>query len=292
MSYADVKARSVRLSDSTTNEVVLTSSLATLYNGTNRMNIAPTTISCDGELILTNTNFSGTTTGFTVALTDNSRKIATTAFVKGQVTNLTGYARLDTIQNWSATQNFTTITASTPATSDNSSTVATTAYVKANPAVVTLPIVLGSTGVLTTLGQSILYSVSGQTINSTSRCYAPSGYLAPGTYIMHMFIYAQPASYNVVVIHTAASATPLTNGQSSGLDFTTYSFGSGSTPATIDDTTTYREFGNKTVTNGLFAFQICPVITIVSSRPYIGVLGYMNGSTTNAIVQLKITRIA
>lgn len=286
MSDADLKAKSFRLSDSM-NEVFLTPTLASLYNGTNRINITPTTISSDGTFVLSNTNFSGTTTGVTTDTSDNSSKIATTAFVKAQVPNLTGYARLDSIQTWTNPQTFTTMTASTPATNDNSSTVATTAFVKANPSGLSLPIVLGSTGVLTTMGQSILYSVSNQTINSTGRGYAPSGLLAPGTYTVHMFIYTQPASYSVGVVHLASSSTPLTNAQSSGLDFT-YSF---SSSGGIDDNTTYKEFGNKTITNGLFTVNIFTVLKIVSSSPYICVYSYILGSTTTSKIELKITRI-
>ena len=291
MSYVVVKAKSLRLADSTTSipELDLTTSFASMYNGTNRLTVTPTTISCDSVLTLVNSSFSGTTTGFTMPTTDNSSKIATTAFVKAQLTNLTGYARLDSSQSWTNTQNFSTMTASTPATSDNSSTVATTAFVKAQPSL-TLPIVLGSTGVLTTLGQSVSYSATNQTINSTGRGYVPSGFLEPGTYTVHIFIYAQPASYKVAVVHLASSSTPLTNAQSSGLDYSVYSFPS--SVGGIDDNTTYKEFGNKTVTNGLFTVNIFTVLNIVSSGPYISVYSFIDGSTTAASIFLKITRIA
>jgi len=290
MNYADLKATSLRLSDTTATgipELVLTSGLASLYNGTNRIYITPTNVSSDGVLTLSNTTFSGTTTGFTMPSTDNSSKIATTAFVKAQT--IIGYARLDSNQSWTNTQNFSTMTASTPDTSDNSSTVATTAFVKSQP-LLTLPIVLGSTGVLTTLGQSITYLVTNQTINSTTRGYAPSGLLVPGTYTVDMNIYATPASYTVAVLHLGSSTSPLTNAQSSGLDFSVYSFAS--TVGGIDDNTTYRELGNKTVTNGVLNMNVFTVLNIVSAGPYICVCSYILGSTTAASISLKITRIA
>jgi len=291
MNYADLKATSLRLSDTTATgipELVLTSGLASLYNGTNRIHITPTNVSSDGVLTLSNTTFSGTTTGFTMPSTDNSSKIATTAFVKAQTP--IGYARLESNQSWTAAQNFSTITASTPATSDNSSTVATTAFVKAQPSL-TLPIVLGSTGVLTTLGQSITYLVTNQTINSTTRGYAPSGLLVPGTYTVDMNIYATPATYTSAVLQLGSSTSPLTNAQSSGLDLSVYAF-SASSVGGIDDNTCYRELGNKTITNGLLNMNVFTVLNIVSAGPYICVCSNISGSTTAASISLKITRIA
>jgi hypothetical protein len=113
MSYADFKANTIQLT-----------------NGVSNITLTPTTLFSDGILTISNVNLSGST-GVTVSSSDNSSNLATTAFVKAQTPNISGYAQLASVQTWTATQNFSTITASTPATSDNSSTVATTAFVKA-----------------------------------------------------------------------------------------------------------------------------------------------------------------
>jgi hypothetical protein len=113
MAYADFKANTIQLT-----------------NGVSNITLTPTTISSNGTLTLSNVNLSGST-GVTVSSSDNSSNLATTAFVKAQTPNISGYAQLATTQSWSAKQNFSTLTASTPATSDNSSKVATTEFVKA-----------------------------------------------------------------------------------------------------------------------------------------------------------------
>jgi hypothetical protein len=282
MSFAEFKAKSLRLVDSTISDVTLSPGTISAYNG-NRITIMPTTIFSDGILTISNANLSGTTCT-TVDTTDNSTKLATTAFVKGQVPNLTGYAQNTGSNAWTATQNFSTITASTPATSDNSSTVATTAFVKAQPAGLTIPIVLG-TGVLTTLGQSILYSTTAynKTFNSTERCFAPSGFLAVGSYLATIFVYANPATYNVAVYNLAASATQMTDNQTSGIDIDTYC---------LNDISLSREVNNVNINNGVLCESSCGVLNIVSSRPYISVALFLSGSTNNGIVQLKLARLS
>lgn len=284
MSYAEFNAKSLRLSDST-NEVVLTSGTASLYNGTNRINITSTTFSSDAILTITNANLSGATSA-TMVSTDNSSKWATTAFVKAQVPNLTGYAQNTLTQSWTATQNFSTITASTPATSDNSSTVATTAFVKAQSGGLTLPIVLGTTGVLTTLGQTILYSTTpyNKTINSTERVYAPSGLLAAGTYIVQISLYANPATYTITGYYLGSSATQMTDNQTSGIDYNTYN---------LNEMSSGVEVNGPTITNGVISNNTGMVLNILSSRPYVAVISSMQGGTTNAAnIQLKLTRLS
>lgn len=284
--FAEVNAKSLRLTETTTTlpEQSISSTLITLYNGTNRINITPTTLSSDAILAFTNMNLSGTSTGVTMVSTDNSSKLATTAFVKAQIPNFTGYAQTGVSQAWTATQNFSMVTATTPATSDNSSTVATTAFVKAQPAGLTLPIVLGTTGVLTTLGQSVIYSTStsllfNKTFNSTARAFAPSGLLAPGSYIAHVTVYANPVTYTVAVFGIAASATQMTVNQTTGLDYATYNeFG--------------QEIGNVNITNGVLSSACCTVLTIVSSRPYISAYVSVSGSTNVGEIQLKLTRLS
>ena len=80
--YADLKA----------NIIVATDSLS-VYDGTNRITITPTTLS-GTSLILSNANLSGTTTGVTQNVSDNSSKLATTAFVQQNLTSISvsGYA--------------------------------------------------------------------------------------------------------------------------------------------------------------------------------------------------------
>ena len=286
MSYADVETKSLRLSDSTMgpSEVLLSSSFATVYNGTNRLTITPTNISCDGILTITNAYLSGATSS-TMQSTENSTTWATTAYVKAQTLTTVGYAKNDVSQTWTATQNFSTITASTPATSDNSSTVATTAFVKAQPIGLTLPIVLGTTGVLRNLGQTILYSTTpyNKTLNSTERCFAPSGLLAVGSYIVQISVYANPATYTIGGFHLASSATQMSDNQTSGLDYETYNlnvlfFG--------------REVNNVNITNGIFHETISAVVNIISSRPYVSVSTILFGSTNAANIQLKLTRLS
>jgi hypothetical protein len=280
--FVEFKAKSLLLRDSNTSgipEVSISPGVLSIYNGSNRINITPTTISNDAIIAITNVNLSGTATGVTMASTDNSSKLATTAFVKSQTFNLSGYAQTSVIQTWTAIQNFSTITASTPATSDNSSTVATTAFVKAQPAGLTLPIVLGTTGVLTTLGQSILYSTNGfnKTFNSTERCFAPSGYLAEGSYIAHITVYTGDATYTIAVFGLATSATQITDGQTTtGLDL---GFG--------------KEINNVNINNGVLSATVCTVLTITSSRPYLSPRIYLigSGNTGGGWIQLKLTRL-
>jgi len=286
MSDADFKAKSLRLTDSTTgvSEVVLSSGLASVYNGTNRLTITPTTISSDVTITIRNANLSGVT-GVTMPSTDNSSRWATTAYVKAQVPSLTSYAQTSISQTWTAMQNFSKITASTPATSDNSSTVATTAFVKAQPAGLTLPIVLGTTGVLTKLGQTILYSTTAynKTINSTERAYAPSGLLAAGTYLIQMSMYANPATYTMGSYYLASSATQMSDNQTSGLDYNTYNSNELSFGAQVSDVN---------ITNGLYNKSSSAVVNIISTRPYISVCVGLTGSTTSGMIQLKLTRLS
>jgi len=279
----DLKANSLRLTEANSSslaELAVLSGLITMYNGSNRIMITPTTFSSDGILNVSNANLSGTSTGVAQLSSDNSSKLATTSFVKSQTIDLTGYVQTNVSQTWTATQNFSTITASTPATSDNSSKVATTAYVKAQPAGLTLPIVLGSTGTILQLGQSILYSTTyvNKTINSTARVFAPSGLLAPGSYVAHVTAYAYPASYTIAVYGVASSATQMTDNQTTGLDYDTYSV--------------RQEINNVNITNGLLFASVCTVIDIVTSRPYVSAYVYMSGSTNGGWIQLKLTRIA
>jgi hypothetical protein len=288
MSYSNFKAKTLRLADSNSSnipEISLSPGITSVYN-VNRITITPTTISSDTTLILSNINFSGTTTGITMAFTDNSSKLATTAFVKSQTPTVTGYAQLASTQTWSAIQNFSTITATTTLSSDNSSTVATTAFVKANSGGLTLPIVLGTTGVLTTFGQSITYVASNQTFNSTTRCFAPSGFLVPGTYIVSFQTYVNPVTYSISVLSLAASASQMTNGQTSGFNMSTYGYDS-------NDNTLYTELNNKTVTNGVLNVVTCGILNIVSAYPYVAVAVYIiGGSTTAGYMDLKLTRLA
>ena len=280
---ADVNAKALRLTDTITSipELYASAGLIEIRNGTNRITITSTNLSSDGIIAFNNVNLSGTARGVTVASSDNSSKLATTAFVKSQVPNLTGYAQTGISQTWSAIQNFSTMTASTPATSDNSSTVATTAFVKAQPTGLTLPIVLGNTGTILQLGQSIFYSTTAynKTFNSTARVFAPSGLLAAGSYIAHVACYANPASYTLAVYGVASSTSQMTENQTTGLDYSTYN-------------EINQEISGVNITNGVLSSSFCTVINIVSSRPYISTYIYMNGSTNNGMIQLKLTRLS
>ena len=73
--YADFKANTIQLIDS-----------VTVYDGTHRSTLTTTTLS-GTNLVISNANLSGTTTGVTVNASENSSKLATTEFVKAQ-----GYA--------------------------------------------------------------------------------------------------------------------------------------------------------------------------------------------------------
>ncbi|AVH85346.1 hypothetical protein RsoM2USA_418 [Ralstonia phage RsoM2USA] len=152
------------------------------FNGrTGAVTLTQSDVTNVGIALLSGSDFTGTVTAPTPATSDNSTKVATTAFVKTVVASsgvstfngrsgdvsLTSSDILNAGGALLTSPAFTgTPTAPTPATSDNSTQIATTAFVKTALSGYTLPVATGSTPGAVIVGSGINVAPDG-TISTT-----------------------------------------------------------------------------------------------------------------------------